>query len=63
MLMKIVSIVGLLFVLPGFFGSDQMFFGILMSIVVGYMGPEVILNSKIKKIKKMLLELLGSMID
>lgn len=63
MLMKIVSIVGLLFVLPGFFGSDQMFFGILMSIVVGYMGPEVILNTKIKKIKDELVSNLPDTVD
>jgi tight adherence protein C len=60
---KEILIVTLLFLVPPMFGKEMMVFVILMSIVVGYYLPEVMLNSNVRKVKDNLVKLLPDTVD
>lgn len=62
-LFKEITIAALLFVMPGFFGADMLFYAILMAIVIGYFMPEVVLNGNVKKVKEKFVKLLPDTVD
>ncbi|MEI6437113.1 MAG: type II secretion system F family protein [Candidatus Omnitrophota bacterium] len=63
MMIKVLLVGVMLLVLPNTMPPDLMFFGIIISIAVGYMGPELILRSKIGKIKDDIVRLLPDSVD
>lgn len=60
---KFVLTGALLMLLPGVFPADMMVFSILMAIVVGYIGPEMIIRNKIQKVKDDIVRLLPDTVD
>lgn len=62
-LFKMLAVVVLLFLLPGFFPADMMLFAILMAVAVGYMLPEMILKTRIQKVKDDIIKNLPDTVD
>lgn len=61
-LFKEIMIAVLLFFVPGMF-PDMMMFATLMSIVVGYYFPEIMLNGKVSKVKDQMVKYLPDTVD
>jgi tight adherence protein C len=62
-LFKEITIVGLLAVVPGFFGPEMLMFAIFMSIAVGYFVPDLWLGTKVKKVKEDIVRFLPDTVD
>ncbi|MCA9398284.1 MAG: type II secretion system F family protein [Candidatus Omnitrophica bacterium] len=63
MLLKIILIVGSLFLTFPAIGPDAMFIWIMLSLAVGYVLPEFMLKSRIKKVKDRIVKELPDAID
>lgn len=63
LMIKLFLVGGLLLVLPGLMPKDLMFFSVLMAVALGYIGPDMVLRSKIGKIKDDIVRLLPDTVD